>query len=121
MAGVVFKPLSAANSCAAENELEELLTVVAQDAASKIDRKEDELGFNWIVVRDNEIEDLVTTVHLIGSELAGARLRRPAARRGVQFKGDRNPVYLIYGYKRAAFWPFVPSGEEKERDNAQRG
>jgi hypothetical protein len=26
---------------------------------------------------------------------------------------------LIYGYKRGAFWPFVPTGEGQERDNAE--
>ena len=28
-------------------------------------------------------------------------------------------MYLIYGFKRGAFWPFVPTGEGQERDNAE--
>src|SRR6266581_2160881 len=28
-------------------------------------------------------------------------------------------VYWIYGFKRGAFWPFIPTGESKERDNAE--
>ena len=36
---------------------------------------------------------------------------------GKGFDGGR--VYWIYGYKRGAFWPFVPKGEGKERDNAE--
>ena len=28
-------------------------------------------------------------------------------------------MYWIYGFKRGAFWPFVPKGEGKERDNAE--
>ena len=27
-------------------------------------------------------------------------------------------IYWIYGFKRGAFWPFVPKGD-KERDNAE--
>ena len=27
-------------------------------------------------------------------------------------------VYWIYGFKRGAFWPFVPTGIAQERDNA---
>jgi hypothetical protein len=119
VAGVVFKPLSAGEFVRAENELEELLTVAAQDSGSKIDRKEDDLGFNWLVVRDNDLEDLVTTVHLIGSELQARGFGDRLLAAAFKFKGDRNPVYLIYGYKRAAFWPFVPTGEDKERDNAK--
>ena len=30
-----------------------------------------------------------------------------------------HPVFLIYGYKTATFWPFVPTGKEQERDNAE--
>ena len=119
MAGVVFKPLSAGEFVRAENELEELLTVAARDTGSKIERKEDDLGFNWLVVRDNDIEDLVTTVHLIGTELQARGFGDRLLAAVFRFKGYQNPIYLIYGYKRAAFWPFVPSGEEKERDNAK--
>ena len=28
-------------------------------------------------------------------------------------------MYWIYGYKRGAFWPFVPTGKDQERDNAE--
>jgi hypothetical protein len=35
-----------------------------------------------------------------------------------RFEGGKHPVYFIYGYKRGAFWPFVPKGEGQERDNA---
>ena len=27
--------------------------------------------------------------------------------------------YLVYGFKRGTFWPFVPSGKGQERDNAE--
>jgi hypothetical protein len=36
-----------------------------------------------------------------------------------RFDGKDGPVYWIYGYKRGAFWPFVPTDKEKERDNAE--
>jgi hypothetical protein len=35
-----------------------------------------------------------------------------------KFEGAEHPVFWIYGFKRGAFWPFVPKGE-KERDNAE--
>ncbi len=123
-AGVVFKSLSAGDFVRAENELDELLTVAARDSGSRVERKEDELGFDWIVVRDDDFEDLVTTVHLIGTDLQargfGDRLLAAVFPfKGSGFKGEEHPVHLIYGYKRGAFWPFVPTGEEKERDNSR--
>ena len=36
-----------------------------------------------------------------------------------KFKGGEHPVYFIYGFKRGAYWPFVPTGEGKERDNSE--
>jgi len=121
-AGVCFKALSAGEFVRAENELQELLDSVAVESGSKIERKTDEYGFEWLVVRDQDFEDLVTTVHLIASELEtrgfGSQLLAavfPYDRRG--FDGGR--VYWIYGFKRGAFWPFVPMGEGKERDNAE--
>lgn len=117
-AAVCFKPLSAGEFVRAENELQELLDLAAQESGSRIRRRTDELGFEWLIVEDPDFEDLVTTVHLIGSELKsrgfGSRLLAAIFR----FDGKDGPVYWIYGYKRGAFWPFVPRGE-KERDNAE--
>ena len=118
-AAVCFKPLSASEFVLAENELQGLLEKVARDSGSKVERRSDDLGFEWLVVRDSDFEDLVATVHLIGSELKargfGDRLLAAAFR----FQGASYPVYWIYGYKRGAFWPFVPTGKDKERDNAE--
>ena len=118
-AGVVFKPLSAGEFVRAENEMQELLDVAARDSASKVDRKSDDLGFEWIIVRDDELEDLVTTVHLVDSELKDRGFGEQLLAAVFPFKGGDKPVYWIYGYKRGAFWPFVPTGQDKERDNAK--
>ena len=116
--GVVFKPLSAGEFVRAENELTELLDGVATEYGSRLERKSDDFGYEWIVVRDSDLEDQVTTVHAVAQGLQergfGAQLLAAAFR----FDGGEHPVYWIYGFKRGAFWPFVPTGE-KERDNAE--
>jgi hypothetical protein len=140
-AAVVFKPLSAGEFVRAENEMAQLLDSVAQSSGSKIERKTDDMGYEWLVVRDPDIEDLVTTVHLIGSELkargfgpqllagafrfaggSGVGSTEPPGSAGAGSAGTgagKHPVYWIYGYKRGAWWPFVPTGEGQQRDNAQ--
>ncbi len=118
-AGVVFKPLSAGEFVRAENELQELLEKVAQDSGSKVSRSSDDFGFEWLVVRDRDFEGLVATVHLIGSELESRGFGDRLLAADFRFEGGEHPVYWVYGYKRGAFWPFVPSGKEKERDNAE--
>ena len=50
----------------------------------------------------------------------GARASGPSSSASIfRFDGGKHPVYWIYSYKRGAFWPFVPTGKEQERDNAE--
>jgi hypothetical protein len=118
-AAVCFKPLSAGSFAQAERDLKELLESSARTSGSTVHMERDDYGFQWIVIEDPDFEDLVTAVHLIGSELQaqgfGPQLLAALFRfaRG----GGGQPVYLVWGYKRGAFWPFVPTGAD-ERDNA---
>jgi hypothetical protein len=120
-AGVCFKSLSAGEFVRAENELQQLLDAVASESGSKVERHTDEMGFEWLVVRDGDFEDLVTTVHLIANELqdGGFGPQLLAALFPFEGKFKEGRVYWIYGFKRGAFWPFVPTGTDQERDNAE--
>src|SRR3954465_7559606 len=60
-AAVIFKPLSAAEFVRAGNEPQELLDAVAQESHSKVERRGDEFGFEWLIIRDNDFEELVAT------------------------------------------------------------
>ena len=117
-AAVVFKPLSAGEFVRAENEMASLLDTVAQSTGSKIERRSDDMGFEWLIVHDPDIEDLVTTAHLIGSELKARGFGPQLLAAAFPFQGKKK-AYWIYGYKRGAWWPFVPTGDGKERDNAE--
>lgn len=119
VAAVVFKPLSAGEFMQAERDLDELLGVAARDSGSKVSRRSDALGFGWLVVHDRDFEDLVTTTHLVSSELQDRGFGGQLLAALFAFDGGDHPVYLIYGYKTGTFWPFVPTGEGKERDNAE--
>jgi hypothetical protein len=119
-AAVCFKPQSSSDFVRAENELQELLDLAASAYGARIRRRSDEFGFEWLVVESSDPEELVTTVHMVGSELA-ARGFGPQLLAAVFRYEDRRrerPVFWIYGYKRGTFWPFVPTGTGQERDNA---
>jgi hypothetical protein len=118
VAAVVFKPLSAGGFVRAENDLQELLDVAARESQSKLRRKSDEYGYEWLIVEDFDFEDLVTTVHLVGSELEARGFGQQLVAAMFRFEGKGRPLYWIYGYKRGTFWPFAPTGEQ-QRDNAQ--
>jgi len=118
-AAAIFKPLSAGEFGQAERDIEELVKSVADSAGSTLDRKTDSFGFEWVIVRDPDLEDQVTAVHAVAAELEargfGAQLLAAAFR----FDGGEHPVYWIYGFKTGTWWPFVPSGAKQERDNAR--
>ena len=118
-AALCFKPLSAGDFVRAENEMQQLLDAVAAESGSKIDRKSDDFGFEWLIVRDGDFEDLVTSVHLVASELQSRGFGAQLLAAVFRFDGVKEPVYWIYGYKQGAFWPFVPTGKDQERDNAE--
>ena len=116
---VIFKPLSAGEFAQAQTDIDQLLQSVAAGAGSKLDRKTDSFGFQWVIVEDSDLDDQVTAVHAVASELEargfGAQLLAAAFR----FDGEEHPVYWIYGFKTGTFWPFVPTGTGQERDNAR--
>src|SRR3954468_6965663 len=57
---VIFKPMSSGEFVRAESDLEQLLSSVAGEAGSRIERRSDSFGFEWLIVHDNDLEDLVT-------------------------------------------------------------
>jgi hypothetical protein len=119
LAAVVFKPLSAGEFSQAERDIDELLGVAARDSGSQVRRRSDSFGFEWLVIRDSDFEDLVTTTHLVSSELDARGFGGQLLAAVFAFRGGDHPVYLVYGYKLGTFWPFVPTGKEQERDNAE--
>lgn len=116
---VVFKPLSASEFVRAENEIQALLERIAAESGTKLERKSDRFGYEWLVFRDADLSDLVTTAHAVGSELEGHGFGPQLLAAAVRFEGGKHPMYWIYGYKRGTFWPFVPTGQGQERDNAE--
>lgn len=117
-AAVVYKPMSAGEFSMAADEMRELLHVTAREAGSEVERRSDSYGFDWLILHDKDFEDLVTAVHLISSELKAKGFGEQLLAAAFRFDGGEHPVYLIYGYKRGAFWPFIPTGGGQERDNA---
>ena len=116
---VIFKPLSAGEFTQTDTDIEELLNSVAQGSGSKLERKQDTFGFEWVVIQDPDLEDQVTAVHAVASELQARGFGGQLLAAAFRFDGGGKPAYWIYGFKTGTFWPFVPTGEKQERDNAR--
>ncbi|HVU77657.1 MAG TPA: hypothetical protein VHC67_08745 [Gaiellaceae bacterium] len=116
-AAISFKPQSSGEFRSAFDDVDKLVDAVAQQCGSQVERETDEYGYDWIVVRDPDLEDLVATAHTLAAELTAQGFGEQLLAAVFRFQGGSNPVYFIYGFKRGAFWPFVPSGKDT-RDNA---
>jgi hypothetical protein len=130
-AGIVFQPLGTADFSTILAEAEELLKGTAQETGSTLSSSDDEFGYRWLVLSDPDFEDLVVSLNTISSELQnggyGDRLlacvfafeeEDGLANRAqpAEPAASARPLYLIYNFKRGAFYPFVPAGGEKARD-----
>jgi len=115
--GIAFKPQSSGEFRSAFDDVDKLVDAVAQQSGSEVERQSDEYGFDWIIVRDPDLEDLVGTAHTIAAELTAQGFGEQLLAAVFRFEGGQRPVYFIYGFKRGAFWPFVPLADQK-RDNA---
>ena len=117
VAAITFKPLSSGDFARVTGDVQNLVDAVAQSSGSQVERKSDEYGYEWVIVRDPDFEDLVAAVHTVASELTAQGFGPQLLAALFRFDGGKHPVYWIYGFKRGTWWPFVPEGEQK-RDNA---
>ena len=116
-AAVCFKPASGQGFAAASDELHDLLELAVKEAGSKLEVTDDRYGYRWIVVTDPEMEDLVTSVHLVNSTLEQHGFGPQLLCSVFAFADpDGRRVHLVYLYKRGTFYPFAPLGGER-RDN----
>ena len=116
-AAISFKPQSSGEFRNAFDQVDQLVEAVAKQCDSQVARQSDQYGYDWIVVHDPDLEDLVGAAHTLSSELIAQGFGEQLLAAIFKFEGGTNPVYFVYGFKRGAFWPFVPV-DGKTRDNA---
>ena len=118
-AAVCFKPASGYDFASACNDIGELLELSGKDSGSEVSQSEDSYGYHWIVIRDPDVSDLVTTVHMVNSTLAERGYGNQLLASVFAFRDSGGEVvYLVYLFKRGTFYPFVPaSGGGERRDN----
>jgi hypothetical protein len=117
-AAVCFKPASGAGFAATSTELTELLELAVKEAGSTLRVSDDSFGYRWVVLGDPDLEDLVTSAHMVNATLEehGFGPQLLCSVFGFAGPGSGERCYLVYLYKRGTFYPFAPMGGER-RDN----
>lgn len=117
-AGLVFREVESAYFEAAEREMDALLQIALRESGTRTRRQRDRYGFQWLVLEDEQLEDLVAIAHQVGLTFQehGFAERLLAAVFGFDGPGGQR-VFWVYNYKRGNFYPFVPLPGRKARDN----
>jgi hypothetical protein len=116
-AAVCFKPASGEGFAATDQELTELLDMAVREAGSELKITDDQYGYRWVVLGDPELEDLVTSVHLVNATLQDHGFGPQLLCSVFAFGGSERPCHLVYLYKRGTFYPFAPRpGERRDSE-----
>jgi hypothetical protein len=115
-AGIVFQPLATADFGQIVKDSEELLRGQAEDTGTTVESSDDQFGYRWMILRDDDFEDLVIAVNVVSSSLTDAGYGDRLLAAVFAFEQEGKPVHFIYNFKRGSYYPFVPRGE-RQRDN----
>ncbi len=116
--GICFRPISSTRFASMESDLQQLLHLSAKETDTQVRTTQDNYGFQWVVLEDAELEDLVATLHLISQTLQEQGFGEQLLAAVFKFLDGERPVYWIYNYKRGKFYPLVPAAGDRQRDNA---
>ena len=115
-----------------EDTVEEVIDILEageKETGTTAELHTDDHGYQWVVLFDDDYEDLVTSMHFAtdtfierdyGSRLLAAvfGFRKgdgSASRRRGGGPADRGRVYWVYSFRRGAYYPFAPRpGNERD-------
>ena len=117
-AAIVFQPLATADFTSIVDDMEEVLRGTGEDTGTQVERTDDEYGYRWMILTDEDFEDLVVGVNVVSQALQDGGYGERILCAVFAFRdGENKPVYWIYNYKRGSFYPFVPAGGAQRRDS----
>ncbi len=116
VAAIVFQPLATSDFESIVTEMEEVLRGTGEDTGTTVTSAEDAYDYRWMILHDDDIEDLVVGVNAVGEALAVGGYGDRVLAAVFPFTDSKGrPIYFIYNYKRGTWYPFVPAGKQ-ERD-----
>ena len=118
-AGICFRQVESSRFAGLAAELRDLLRLSAKEMGTEIETQTDSLGFQWVILTDPDLEDLVATIHMITQTLREQGFDNQLLAAVFSFREESGQiVYWLYNYKRGKFYPEVPIGPN-QRDNSK--
>ena len=101
----------------AVDEVEAILAAGQEETGTDFSVTEDDHGYHWVVLADDDPEDLITSMHFAADTFIehgyGSRLLAAV----FAYRNRDGPAYWIYSFRRGRFYPFVPRAG-RERDSS---
>ena len=117
-AAIVFQSLQTADFAAIVKDMEEVVRATAGDSGTTVATNVDSYGFSWLVLNGESFDDLVVGINAVATAIGDGGYGERLLCAVFAFKdAARRSLYLIYNFKRGAFYPFVPAGGAQQRDN----
>ena len=118
--GLAIRPLTASDFQETQTQMMQLLQTSAKETGSQVAVSKDEFGYLWVVVHDDQFEDVVSTLYAANISMADAGYLNQILAALFQFSSnDGKEIDWIYNFKRASFYPFIPLQTGQRRDNAE--
>jgi hypothetical protein len=118
-AALCFADVDSTDFQDAVEEVEAILEAGEAETGTVADFAEDAHGYDWVVLADDDPEDLVTSVHFAADTLVenGYGSRLLAALFAFRKPQADQVVYWVYSFRRGSYYPFVPKSGSRERDS----
>ena len=116
-AAIVFQPLATSDFDSVVAEMEDVLRGIGGDVGTRVEKSDDTFGYRWMILADEDFEDLVVGINGVSSALIAGGYGDRVLCAVFSFRDQSGKrVYWIYNYKRGAFYPFCPSAGTQQRD-----
>ena len=113
--GLCFKAGSGEGTLTTDADIKELLNF--DETNNKVTLTKDDLGFEWLLVADPDLESLVTRIHSADTSMVehglGARLLCAVFGFVPKTPPGEGSLRLVYLLKQGTFYPFAPTGHEQ--------
>lgn len=114
-AALCFSDVDSTDFAETVADVKSILDVGKVETGTEATFREDDHGYSWVILSDDDFEDLVTTVHFAADTFIergyGARLLAAL----FAFEKNGQTAYWVYSFRRGTFYPFAPqSGRERD-------
>ncbi len=114
-AALVLRAVDNSSYDALSQEMNALLSMNGRDFTATVSAKTDSMGFHWLIFDGPNLEDAINGLHMAADLLKQAGYADSLLAAMFRFKD----WYLIYSYRRATFYPFMPSGPSRRNESRE--